>query len=189
MGGRGSSSGIGGGKSNVSPSLQAVWDKEEAQLESLMNARSGGRIELDNGVAYEKYTMAEMKDLLYNNNWDEWGVPDDNAVSILYKDGTTEYFSEGEMFKPKQSKANIDSVILSADYGYSVAGKNITWENYQAGNVTSDLARANKEISLHNYRVERGYEKGSQKKPKTKMTLSDYGDLHSDWRPEFKKKR
>lgn len=89
------------------------------------------------------------------------------------------------MFKPAQGKSQIDSVILSADYGYSVAGKHVEFENLTKGDVTSDLAQANKQIAFHNDRIEKGYEKGRKKKPKTQMTLSDYGDLHSDWRPNF----
>lgn len=183
MGGRGSGTG-GVGGTGVAPDLQAVWDKEEQQLNDLLKKQQGS-VDIE-GAQYEKYTMKEMKDLLFGNFWDEWGVPSDNQIDILYKDGKTDSFGEGETFKPTQGKSQIDSVILSADYGYSVAGKNIKWENYQEGNIASDLARANKEIKLHNNRVEKGYEKGGKKKLKKQMSLKDYGDLHSDWRPDFK---
>lgn len=180
MGGRGSGTG-GVGGTGVAPDLQAVWDKEEQQLNDLLKKQQGS-VDIE-GVQYEKYTMKEMKSLW--KDFRDYGVVDDQAVAILYKDGKIDYFS-GEDFEPTQGMNQIDSVIYSGDWGYSVAGKNIKWENYQEGNVASDLARANKEIKLHNNRVEKGYEKGGKKKLKKQMSLKDYGDLHSDWRPDFK---
>ena len=124
MGGRGALSSISKGANK----LQQHFDKENARIEAFLQSRDGS-ITMDNGQIIERYTQKEMASLLrdFKDNGVMW---DDDAVDIMYKDGTYKGYRGGDDTS-KMKLSNIDTVIYDNGSTVAFSGKNIKVDNYR----------------------------------------------------------
>ena len=124
MGGRGASSSLGGG----SYKLQKHFEKENARIEEFLQGRASS-ITMDNGQIIERYTQKEMVSYLrdFKDNGVMW---DDDAIDIMYKDGTYAGYRGGDDTS-KMKLSNIDTVIYDNGSTVAFSGKNIKVDNYR----------------------------------------------------------
>ena len=139
MGGRGASSGTG-----KAVSLAEHFAKENARMEKFLEGRGDGSIEMDSGQIIERYTMEYMKNSVLKEFKENEFMPADNGVSIRYKNGNIEAYTEGDDTS-KMKLSNIDGVIFENDSTTAYAGRGIKAMNY-------------KELYPKEYPDEKGYE-------------------------------
>ena len=124
MGGRGSSS----GGFKINGGLQQHFKKENARVADFM-AKKEGSIEMDNGQILEKYTMKDMKYTILQETKDNGYMWADDAVAILYKDGSIAYYGEGDDTS-KMKLSNIKGVIYENASTSAYSGTGVVIENY-----------------------------------------------------------
>lgn len=141
MGGRGASSGAGGN------SLQKHFESENARIQAFMDKKigeNGDSIEMSNGQILEHYTMKDMKNNILKEFKGNGSMYEDDAVSILYKDGSVQTYVGGDD-TGDMKLTNIKGVIYDNANTSAYAGDGIKIENY-------------KELFPSDYPDEKGYE-------------------------------
>ena len=123
-----------GGKGTLSSAdreaikLKRHFEKENARIEEFLQGRAD-YITMDNGQVIERYTQKEMLSLL--RDFKDNGVMfDDDAVDIMYKDGTYKGYRGGDDTS-KMKLSNIDTIIYANGSTDGFSGKNIKIENYR----------------------------------------------------------
>lgn len=125
MGGRGASSSLAKERLNK---LQQHFAKENARVEEFLQSRAGS-ITMGNGQIIERYTQKELISVLreFKDNGYMW---EDDAVDIMYKDGTYVGYRGGDDTS-KMKLSNIETIIYTNDNTQGFSGKNIKIENYR----------------------------------------------------------
>ena len=126
MGGRGASSGKGGGGN----ALQKHFDKENARIEKFLDGKPGDSIVMENGQILEHDSLKGMINTTLKEFKENGYIPEDFMVSILYKDGSTKIYGAGDD-ADKMKLSNIHGVIFDNPMTSAYAGKGVKIENYK----------------------------------------------------------
>lgn len=122
-GGKGISSSV----SREEKKKQLHFEKENARVEEFLHGRAGS-ITMKNGDIIERYSQKEMVSILREFK-DNGFMHEDDAVDIMYKDGTYKGYRGGDDTS-KMKLSNIDTIIYTNDNTQGFSGKNIKIENY-----------------------------------------------------------
>lgn len=106
--------------------LKEHFEKENKRIEDFMSGQVRGtkQITMKNGQMLERYSMKDM--LTWVKGFKDYGnnMPEDNAVSIYYNDGTIKSWIEGDDLKDMKLKG-IYGVIWDNESTMGYAGNGI----------------------------------------------------------------